>query len=1164
MYGAYSATDNQDCDGPECSTYPRSIGRPGGLTIFSRRWGNRISEDFKPVPMKWNLNEEEPSDNPNEKHHISETTAESIEDDAECKNEEEQEDQSYSSIAIMHDSHLEKASLSGSVSKHRHFTEATYPASRPNRAGVYNAFSSFAVPVKGESVENTPWKSSLLRTAEKRVSSEKVSETMFMKTPLPERSVTEDHANLCTDSGIGLMATKSLDASNKCSARGLFTPCIQKSVSSESHDILSGFLPLPNKLPNLIEESSSKKPTMNISTPLVSKSKAGTLQNFQGEETPMKSIPLERTDIMELVKIHKSEKKCLRNNAYIENMLNEANKENLSYGMHCELGSSHGQEMEKEEIKLVRSFSHASVLRSENGRMITPSKEDKPSSAKSLSNLFHPNQISSNKISQHLSRIPTPVRSHTPQKVNPKTSSIESTLETSCVEMLDLQTPMKYSYSPNEDRDHERKSSKCSNINKPLVDASSGHANPSLNNYHLAHAENASTNLKNQVSNPCPKQGSPPIHHQHPMVVSNSADHFPPIAHNSVHVNGFQAQTKTSTFVISEMTSNRNEKPSCIFQSAAKSLEPQGSIIQRSSANSVVVNEPTPGFAVPGVTRKPFSLRAPSFNLPQSKYDPNCESKISGATSCAPSSFAAADAQINSNQFQLPSSHDPVHSLAGSAAPSHLHHVEDQNPLPIIQNAKTNYFPVNSQPFDRRNVFPNAPTPVSALPSSQLIAYDAQAFMQSKGNAMSGIPQVSCVNSFNQAMSSCGSGSLQVENLVVAPTSSVPQPTENPPLVQNKLRIPTELESQPIRKAVSSVRPVSLQTNRKILVVNKKHYEVLRLLGKGASSKVYDVLDCQTNRCVAVKRVVLRQDDASVEGYLKEVELLSQLQGSECIIRLLDSEICFEKEYKVLYMVLERGEMDLSTSIKLMSLSLNQPMPNPGQPGGKIPTVTVIYYWVSMLKAVDEIHQKGIVHSDLKPANFLLVGGQVKLIDFGIATAVQVDVTSVTKNDPAGTPNYMSPEAIGLTVSGSPNSQGMFKNPKASYKSDVWSLGCILYSLVYGRSPFQHIMNERMKLDAICNPKYAIPFPVNSAVHPPLLRAMKRCLVRNYRERASIAELKSIDYLCGNELNEDSWNSWKAMATEKILNALSPDCKMQAIKVIQEVFQSPPQKRTPI
>ena len=69
--------------------------------------------------------------------------------------------------------------------------------------------------------------------------------------------------------------------------------------------------------------------------------------------------------------------------------------------------------------------------------------------------------------------------------------------------------------------------------------------------------------------------------------------------------------------------------------------------------------------------------------------------------------------------------------------------------------------------------------------------------------------------------------------------------------------------------------------------------------------------------------------------------------------------------------------------------------------------------WQQMLSAVHSIHEERIIHGDLKPANFLFVRGALKLIDFGIAKAIQSDdTTNIYRESQIGTLNYMSPESI--------------------------------------------------------------------------------------------------------------------------------------------------------
>jgi serine/threonine-protein kinase TTK/MPS1 len=156
-----------------------------------------------------------------------------------------------------------------------------------------------------------------------------------------------------------------------------------------------------------------------------------------------------------------------------------------------------------------------------------------------------------------------------------------------------------------------------------------------------------------------------------------------------------------------------------------------------------------------------------------------------------------------------------------------------------------------------------------------------------------------------------------------------------------------------------------------------------------------------------------------------------------------------------------------------------------------------------MLQAVHSIHEVNIIHSDLKPANFLLVSGSLKLIDFGIAKRIANDTTNIYRDHQTGTVNYMSPEA--LVSAGGPD----FKLGRAS---DVWSLGCILYQLVYGAPPFASL-GVMQKIKAIADPNHVISYP--SGKSEELVGIIKSCLEFSAKRRATIPGLLAHEYLTG-------------------------------------------------
>lgn len=115
-----------------------------------------------------------------------------------------------------------------------------------------------------------------------------------------------------------------------------------------------------------------------------------------------------------------------------------------------------------------------------------------------------------------------------------------------------------------------------------------------------------------------------------------------------------------------------------------------------------------------------------------------------------------------------------------------------------------------------------------------------------------------------------------------------------------------------------------------------------------------------------------------------------------------------------LFLVMELGESDLNKVLKAYQ--------------SDIPLNRIISYWHQMLTAVKCIHDNGVIHSDLKPANFLLVNGRLKLIDFGIASNISMDATSVIKFSQTGTLNYISPEAlIDVSTESTPEKKNKYK-----------------------------------------------------------------------------------------------------------------------------------------
>jgi serine/threonine protein kinase len=207
-------------------------------------------------------------------------------------------------------------------------------------------------------------------------------------------------------------------------------------------------------------------------------------------------------------------------------------------------------------------------------------------------------------------------------------------------------------------------------------------------------------------------------------------------------------------------------------------------------------------------------------------------------------------------------------------------------------------------------------------------------------------------------------------------------------------------------------------------------YEILSELGRGAMGVVYKARDPKINRLVAVKTVLLtgqppEEELEYRERFVREAEAAGRLSHPG-IVTIFD--VGEEPETRSPYIVME---FVAGQSLDKLLLSRDD---------NKLPAETALQVTLELAEALDCAHGQGVVHRDLKPANILITeDGHAKIADFGIAKLNLANLTVTGRT--VGTPAYMSPEQLsGEEVDG---------------RSDLFSLGVILYTALTGYRPFQ-------------------------------------------------------------------------------------------------------------
>ncbi|CAF3406509.1 unnamed protein product [Rotaria sp. Silwood1] len=254
-------------------------------------------------------------------------------------------------------------------------------------------------------------------------------------------------------------------------------------------------------------------------------------------------------------------------------------------------------------------------------------------------------------------------------------------------------------------------------------------------------------------------------------------------------------------------------------------------------------------------------------------------------------------------------------------------------------------------------------------------------------------------------------------------------------------------------------------------------YSFQRRLGTGGFATVY-AGKSPNGMPVAIKMINLNgippdRSQGLVQSYLNEVALLEKLrQESRHVVVIYDFD--FDPTTGLGYIVMELGGDNLMKFIDRLRAS--------GRTRGPSLDARMIKgFWRQMVTIVATLHGHSIVHMDLKPANLILFGRTLKIADLGISKRAYA-----LGRGGMGTPFFSAPEVM-QDRSGKPRSYG----PKV----DIWSLGAILYYMVYGRPPTYHPLAAKP------------PIGQRRYPDPALNDVLRRTLVLNPHGRFDISQL---------------------------------------------------------
>ena len=259
------------------------------------------------------------------------------------------------------------------------------------------------------------------------------------------------------------------------------------------------------------------------------------------------------------------------------------------------------------------------------------------------------------------------------------------------------------------------------------------------------------------------------------------------------------------------------------------------------------------------------------------------------------------------------------------------------------------------------------------------------------------------------------------------------------------------------------------------------NYTRLRTLHTSKNSCVDLCIYNKNNQKYVVKKYDLAKIGAHRTVHvMHEINISLSLQHENIIktftyFEALPSSLCIIQEYA------KKGDL-----VHIQSMYNNKIVPE---------EVVLTQFLLPLLRALEYLHERGIIHIDVKPENIVVMeDGTVKLCDFGLA----IDTNLHTPNKFLGTEEFMAPEVVNLTKTGYSN------------KVDMWSLGCTIYELLFGNTPFIGNSKEETFKNILNAP---VHFPQDIFISSGCLMFLVKLLMKDPNRRTSAKEALQIPYV---------------------------------------------------